>query len=87
MIHEITKLGVTGPLHFGDSSYDDFTTHANNKRRMSYIARHKANEDWTSTGLGTAGFWSRWLLWNKSSLFDSIKDVEKRFGIQIRFLV
>ena len=87
MVHEITKQGVRGPVHFGDARYDDFTSHADKKRRMSYFARHEKNENWTSTGMDTAGFWSRWMLWNKPSLFESIKDTERKFNIQIRFLI
>ena len=67
-------------VHFGASGYADFTIHKDKKRRKNYIARHKGlKENWGITGLKTAGFWSRWLLWNKESLEDSRKDIEKKF--------
>ena len=69
--------------HFGDSRYEDFTEHQNDKRKSSYLARHSVREDWTHTGVHTSGFWSRWLLWNKPSIKESIKDIEKRFDIKV----
>lgn len=71
-------------IHFGDNRYEDFTMHRDKSRKDLYILRHSAREDWNNTE--TAGFWSRWVLWNKPSLISSIKDTEKRFGIQIIYL-
>ena len=61
-------------MHFGATGYEDFTTNKDEKRKVSYLARHKATEDWTLSGVDTAGFWARWLLWNKPSLSASIRD-------------
>ena len=66
-------------VHFGAAGYQDFTTSKDEKRKASYLARHKANEDWTLSGVDTAGFWSRWLLWNKPSITASIRDINQRF--------
>ena len=85
--HAAKKWQVTTPdgttVHFGAKGYQDYTMHHDRMRQDSYIARHHPNEDWTKTGLDTAGFWSRWLLWNKETLEDSARDIEKRFGIKI----
>jgi hypothetical protein len=51
-----------------------------------YETRHKSREDWKKSGIKTAGFWSKWILWNKSSLISSIRDTQKRFGIRIRYV-
>ena len=67
-------------VHFGAVGYQDFTQHGDEKRKASYLARHKAREDWTLQGVTSAGFFARWLLWNKPSLSASIADVNKRFG-------
>ena len=67
-------------VHFGARGYEDFTTHGDEKRKAAYLARHKTNEDWTLGGVETAGFWARWLLWNKPSLSASIADVNRRFS-------
>jgi hypothetical protein len=66
-------------VHFGAKGYDDFTTHKDERRKKMYLSRHAKREDWTLEGVRTAGFWSRWLLWNKSTLQESIKDVNRRF--------
>jgi len=70
-------------IHFGDSSYEDFTQHKDPQRKERYIARHIKREKWDKSGMKTSGFYSRWLLWNLPSLSASIKDTEKRFGIKI----
>ena len=52
-----------------------------NKHKKLYLNRHIKNEDWTKTGIDTKGFWSRWLLWNKDNLNDSIKFILKKFNL------
>ena len=69
--------------HFGSKQYENYTDHGNDKRKESYLARHKTRENWTETDIHTAGFWSRWLLWNQKSLVKSARDIEKRFGVRI----
>ena len=71
-------------VHFGARGMSDYTIHKDQLRKQRYINRHQSNENWTSTGIETAGFWSRWLLWNKPNLKDSIKDIEKRFNLTIQ---
>ena len=70
-------------VHFGAKGYSDYTIHKNPERKKRYIDRHKANEDWSIKGIDTAGFWSRWLLWNETTLSKSIKSIEDKFGIKI----
>ena len=71
-------------INFGAKTYDDFTLTNNINQKNRYIQRHSGmGENWTKTGIYTAGFWSRWLLWNTKTIIDSIKDIEKRFNIKI----
>ena len=76
---------ITSPtgktIHFGDNRYDDYTSTNDEERKERYLTRHKSAEDWND--LNTAGAWSRWLLWNKKTISQSIKDMEKRFKIKI----
>lgn len=72
-------------IHFGSFGYEDFTSHKNEERKDRYIIRHKSRENWGKSGIATAGFWSRWLLWNKPTLLQSIKDIQNKFGISIEF--
>jgi hypothetical protein len=71
-------------IHFGATGYSDFTKHKDQERRARYIARHKDKENWTKSGIKTAGFWSMWLLWNRPTLSQSIADTEKKFNITIK---
>ena len=66
-------------IHFGASGYEDFTIHKDPKRKARYLARHK-NENWNDPE--SAGFWARWVLWNKPTLAESIKDISK-LGITV----
>ena len=50
--------------------------------RMSKVTKSKL-EDWEISGLKTAGFWSRWLLWSEPSLGDAMKHMKTRFGLDI----
>lgn len=69
--------------HFGLKGGKTFIDNRTEKERLNYLARHKVNENWEKSGIHTAGFWSRWLLWNKPTLSESIKDVEKKFNVKI----
>ena len=68
-------------INFGDNRYFDYTQTKDPFKKKLYINRHRKRENWYD--LNTAGFWSRWLLWNKSDLDESIKDIEKKFNISI----
>ena len=35
------------------------------------------NGNWGKSGIFTAGFWSRWMLWNKPTLEESYNDIKK----------
>ena len=67
-------------ISFGDSKYSDYTINKDPKRKENYINRHKKNENWNLTGVETKGFWSKNLLWNQSTLKNSVGDINKRFN-------
>lgn len=75
----ITPDGKT--IHFGARGYSDYTIHKDKIRRERYILRHVKNENWNN--YNTPGFWARYLLWNKPTISQSIRDMENRFGIGI----
>ena len=68
-------------VYFGASGYSDFTIHKDEARKQRYINRHKKNEVWSKSGIDTAGFWSRWLLWNLPSIKASYEDIKRKFNI------
>jgi len=71
-------------VKFGASGYEDFTMHKDEERKRLYLQRHGSRENWQKSGIETAGFWSRWLLWNKPTISQSIADIRKRFGVSIK---
>jgi hypothetical protein len=60
-------------------SYSDFTKHGDESRKQRYLARHKAHENWNNPL--SPGALSRWLLWNKKSLRESVSDFKRRFHV------
>lgn len=67
-------------IHFGHPDYEDFTQHGDEQRKKNYIARHKKREHWHDPY--SAGFWARWLLWEKPSIQEAKKNITRVFGIQ-----
>ena len=64
---------------FGDKRYENYTIHKDEKRKELYKKRHhkdKINDPMT------AGALSWWILWNKPTIEQSIRDYEKRFNIE-----
>ena len=70
-------------VNFGAKGYKDYTQHGDPKRKESYLSRHRKREDWTKDGIDTAGFWSRWLLWEEPSMEKAIRTIKRKFGIKI----
>jgi hypothetical protein len=68
-------------IPFGAFGYDDYTQTGDKRQKRNYLARHRKREDWTNPQ--TAGALSRWILWNKPNLHDSIKDYVKRFNMHL----
>ena len=66
-------------VHFGSKDSETFLNHKDETKKKNYLARHKVNEDWNKPT--TAGALSRWILWNKKTLEESIKDFKQRFKL------
>jgi len=64
-------------MYFGAAEYDTFIDHKDEDRKERYLLRHKKREDWDSL---SPGMLSARLLWNLSTLSDSIRDTNKRFN-------
>lgn len=71
-------------IHFGSAGMSDYTKHKDSERKKRYESRHKKNENWKKSGMKTAGFWSKWLLWNKPTIGGSARDISSKFGITIK---
>lgn len=75
-----TKVKTT---HFGAKGMSDYTIHKDDARKKRYLARHddkKTKEDWSK--FMTAGSLSRYILWNKKTFEESLKDYKKRFKLK-----
>lgn len=72
-------------VDFGAAGYSDYTIHKNKQRKDSYLARHRKRENWTKSGIKTAGFWARWILWNRTSIRASVNHVRRKFNLKIAY--
>lgn len=81
----LTENGKVKRVSFGAKGYEDYTIHHDDDRKNRYIQRHAHRENWNSPT--TAGFWSRWLLWNQKTLKASAADITKKFGIKVKLFL
>lgn len=75
--------GANWHVDFGARGYSDYTLHKDPARKQRYITRHSARENWGPGGVRTAGFWSRWILWEKPSLTSAKQFVQRKFKIKV----
>ena len=73
------KTGREKNVKFGGVGYDDFTKTKDKEQKERYLNRHKKNENWDKSGIDTAGFWSKNLLWNKPTVTASLNDIKKKY--------
>jgi len=66
-------------VYFGASGYTDYTTNHDDEKKRLYLLRHRKNENWNNPM--TSGALSRWILWNKPTLNESISDFKRRFNL------
>jgi hypothetical protein len=71
-------------IHFGQDGSSDYTKHKDYVRMKKYLYRHRSRENWTKSGITTAGFWSRWLLWSEPTISKAINLIENKFNIDIK---
>ena len=65
--------------HFGQKRYEDFTMHKDPERKQRYLLRHISRENWNNPI--SPGALSRWILWNKPTVEESLKDYIKKFNL------
>lgn len=77
--------GKEKSVSFGSAPNKDFTIYSKEdkalaeQRKKAYIARHKVNERWSDPL--TAGALSRYVLWNKPTVQESVADFKKKFNL------
>ena len=71
-------------VHFGAKGGSTFVDHKNPKTKANWEARHKVRENWRD--YDSAGALSKHVLWNKTTLEASIRDLNDRQN-QYRFVL
>lgn len=94
-LSKLTRSPIKGKklrAHFSDGTHTDFGAsgyknyggvgkerHLDKDRKQRYISRHKKRENWNNPK--SAGALSRWILWNKETQSESVKDYKRRFNM------
>jgi|MEHZ01.4.fsa_nt_MEHZ011191826.1_1 hypothetical protein len=68
--------------HFGSDVGKTYIDGRTDKEKNAWEARHKGNKNYND--IHASIFWSKNLLWNKKSLKESIKSLEKKLNIKIK---
>lgn len=66
-------------IKFGQYGASDYTIHKDAERKARYIVRHKNRENWNDPF--SRGALSYYILWNKPTLSQSIKDFKSKFNL------
>ena len=82
-VNTLDKRGNYKKVHFGGIGYKDYTIYYKekgkdyaDKMKHSYLSRHSKNgENWNNPT--TAGYYSRWVLWNLPNVEESWKWVKQ----------
>jgi hypothetical protein len=64
-------------IHFGAKGYSDYLISNNDTKKNAYIARASVQPN--TQNITKPAFWALNLLWNKPTIEESIKDIEKRY--------
>ena len=65
-------------ISFGAVGYSDYTINKDQLRRQSYISRH-SNEDWSRANLLSPAWLSRFILWEKPSLEEAVRNANQKY--------
>ncbi|NIQ79356.1 MAG: hypothetical protein GTN93_14965 [Anaerolineae bacterium] len=65
-------------VHFGAEGMEDYTIHRDDERKRRYLARTQHQD--VSYPASPAAL-SRFLLWNKPTLKESVEDFKKKFNV------
>jgi hypothetical protein len=77
--HFITDANRTKIVSFGSAGMDDYTITKDKEQQRRYLARHHANEDWSSPM--SAGALSRYVLWSSTTVRGGIANYKRRFRL------
>ena len=66
-------------VHFGAAGMSDYTITRDDEQKERYRKRHQ--KDLRTNDPMRAGYLSYYLLWNKPTLQESIKDYKKKFNL------
>jgi hypothetical protein len=68
-------------IHFGSKTSQTYLDHEDKVKRLNYIKRHRANEDWSKVNAGSL---SRFILWGDSTNINTnAVQFLQRFKINI----
>lgn len=73
-------------IHFGQHGASDYTVHKDKERKERFLKRMATHIKNNGNNYYAPIFWSTHLLWNKPTLKESIKWIEKNYPLDIEFV-
>ena len=64
-------------VSFGSAQHSDFTKHKDPERKQRCLDRHTARENWNDPT--PPGALSKFVLWNKPTITESVRGMNKHF--------
>ena len=71
-------INGTKTISFGANGYSDYTINKDDKRKENYIKRH-SNENWSKSNITSPAWMSRYLLWEKKTLPEAVRNANSRY--------
>ena len=65
-------------VSFGAAGYSDYTINKDDKRKELYLKRH-SNEDWIRSNVASPAWFSRWILREKKTLVEAIRNANAMY--------
>ena len=79
----IDNANTNKKIHFGAKLYEDYTLHKDDKRKKSYLSRHRYDN---YTNVNYPSFYATNLLWNKKTLKESITATNEKINVNIKLI-
>lgn len=77
-VEETTEGPKELKVHFGAEGMEDYIIHKDDERKRLYLARTKHQDVSYAASPATL---SRFILWNKPTMKESVEDYKKKFGV------
>jgi hypothetical protein len=70
-------------IDFGSNIGKTYIDHNDDKKKDAWIKRHKSGNPDKFDDINSPLFWANVILWNRKSIDESIRDIQKKYKIRV----